>query len=302
MFEHLLVPLDGSKLAEAALPFACEIAVKCESTITLLHIIESDAPAEVHGNLHLQEPAQAEEYLAKVKSKLLSQNPGLHLRKIMTHVHTEKQEDLSRSIVEHSREVPIDTILLTHHGTTGLRDRAVGSIAQQVIGLGKKPILLIHPDRRNNTFKSFRKILIPLDTDKDHAVSLKYGQFLAGNFSSETILASAIPTFGTLSIEESASGRFLPGATLALLDLEEEKLSQYLGKARDEYFSPSDHVRTLVLRGDPVRSILKSIQKNHVNLILLSSHGKAGWAAFWEGSFASSIITGSVRPMLIIPV
>ena len=49
MFKHILVPLDGSKLAEAAIPFAVEFCRKLDAQITLLHVIEKDAPSEVHG-------------------------------------------------------------------------------------------------------------------------------------------------------------------------------------------------------------------------------------------------------------
>lgn len=302
MFEHLLVPLDGSKPAEAALPFACKLALKCKASITLLHIIESDAPAEVHGFPHLQNPEDAELYLKTVKAALIDKQPELHARKILLHVHEDKQENIAQSIVEHSREVPIDMVILTHHGVEGFRERTIGSIAQQVIGLGKKPILLIHPDRRNTHSLAFKKICIPLDNEKDHAESLPYGQIFAKYFSSEIYLVSVIPTFGTMSLEESAAGRFLPASSSLLLDVEESKQMDYLEKLRDENFQSTDSIKLKILRGDPERTILRYIQKNQIDLTILSSHGKAGWAAFWDGSFASKIITSSTRPMLIIPV
>jgi len=53
MFKRLLVPLDGSRLAEAALPPAAYLANRLDAAITLVHIIERSASAEVHGERHL---------------------------------------------------------------------------------------------------------------------------------------------------------------------------------------------------------------------------------------------------------
>jgi nucleotide-binding universal stress UspA family protein len=53
MFKHILVPLDGSKLAEAAIPAAASLAQTLEAPVTLLHLIEQDAPQEIHRDHHL---------------------------------------------------------------------------------------------------------------------------------------------------------------------------------------------------------------------------------------------------------
>ena len=54
MFKHILIPLDGSRLAETVLPAGVYLAGVLGSTVTLLHVIERDAPQEVHGERHLQ--------------------------------------------------------------------------------------------------------------------------------------------------------------------------------------------------------------------------------------------------------
>jgi nucleotide-binding universal stress UspA family protein len=59
MFKHLLVPLDGSRLAEAALPAAACLAEQLGASITLIHIIERDASGEIHGERHLTTPDEA---------------------------------------------------------------------------------------------------------------------------------------------------------------------------------------------------------------------------------------------------
>lgn len=302
MFEHLLIPLDGSSLAEAILPFAGEMADKYHSTITLLHIIETKAPSQIHGFTHLQQPSNAENYLEMIKNHLLEKHPGLQAKKIILHVHREKQENVARSIVFHTEEFTPDLILLTHHGAAGLRDLTIGNIAQQVIGMGQKATLLIHPDQEHKRNKFFKRILVPLDTDPAHAASIEYSHRIAAAFSSEVILSSVVPTFGTMSIEESAAGRLLPGAATAMYEMEEEHRIEFLEKIRQDHFLGNEPVIIEVQRGEPVKMILKSIRRHSIDLVVLSSHGKAGWSAFWEGSVASRIISGTDRPMLIIPV
>ncbi len=63
MIQHLLVPLDGSRLAESPLPAAAYLAERFGARLTLLHCIEHHAPAEIHGERHLTHPAEAEAYL-----------------------------------------------------------------------------------------------------------------------------------------------------------------------------------------------------------------------------------------------
>ena len=63
MFKNLLVPLDGSSLAESALTVARFLALNLGASVTLLHIIERDAPAAVHSERHLTNSEEALVYL-----------------------------------------------------------------------------------------------------------------------------------------------------------------------------------------------------------------------------------------------
>ena len=69
MFKHLLVPLDGSHLAEAALPAAAYLAEHLGASITLIHIIERDVSGEIHGDHHLTTPDEAHAYLEAVAGR-----------------------------------------------------------------------------------------------------------------------------------------------------------------------------------------------------------------------------------------
>src|SRR5450830_595606 len=83
MFKHILVPLDGSKLAESALPVAASLAKTLKAPVTLLHVIEQGAPEEVHRDRHLTDSAEAEAYLSGI-----AQSDFPPKTKVDWHVHT----------------------------------------------------------------------------------------------------------------------------------------------------------------------------------------------------------------------
>ncbi len=68
-FQKLLVPLDGSRLAEAVLPVAELLAERLKATVSLLHVLERGAPGTVHGERHLAGIEEANAYLAKVAER-----------------------------------------------------------------------------------------------------------------------------------------------------------------------------------------------------------------------------------------
>jgi nucleotide-binding universal stress UspA family protein len=72
MFTHLLVPLDGSSLAEQALPAAAYLAQLLPARITLLHLIERNPPSEIHHERHLTDAAEASAYLQDIQQRAFS--------------------------------------------------------------------------------------------------------------------------------------------------------------------------------------------------------------------------------------
>ena len=140
MFKHILVPLDGSHLAEAALPAAAYLAQKLQVPITLAHVIERDAPSKIHGEPHLANETEACAYLDRVAARAFP----TELR-VKCHVHTSAVSDVARSLVDHAGEFGADLIVMCTHGRGGLRDWLTGTLAQQVLSLGTTPVLLIHP-------------------------------------------------------------------------------------------------------------------------------------------------------------
>src|SRR5437870_7678712 len=90
---RLLVPLDGSRLAEAVLPVVERLAAAFGAAIVLLHVRERGAPQTVHGERHLTEVGSADSYLSRIVD-------GLRARGLTatSHVHDVPEGDVAASI------------------------------------------------------------------------------------------------------------------------------------------------------------------------------------------------------------
>lgn len=297
MFTHILVPLDGSGLAEAAVPAAAYLASRLGAGVTLLHVMERDAPPEVHGERHLTGPAEAEAYLADLARRAL---PGLP--SVRRHVHAAEVGDVAGSLVEHVDELNPDLIVMCSHGR-GAGKWLFGSIAQRVIARGTTPVLVITalPDSRPEPF-AIRRILVPLDGVPAHEQGLPVAAGLARRCQAAVDLVMVVPTLRTLPGEWAATGRLTPGATRAVLECARAEAEDHLADRVRALAAEGIPVTAEVRRGDPSRTVVAVVQRTGADLLVLGTHGKTGLDAFWAGSVAARIINRLKVPMLLVPV
>ncbi len=302
MFKHLLVPLDGSRLAEAALPPAENLAAKTGAMITLIHVIEKDAPAAIHSDRHLVTAAEAEAYLAEMKGR-----PRLKDLRVETHVHTTEVKDVAHSITEHSAELTPDLIVMTTHGRGGARRFFFGTIAQQVITMGRTPVLMVRPVEGNKASPDVRTgdwgtILVPLDGNASHEKGLPFAAGIARAFHTRVHLLMVVPRFGNLRGSEAAASSVLPGATRLKLEMESAIAEDYLEGRAEELKREGIETSTETARGAPARVIIRVARGREADLVVLGTHGKAGADAFWSGSVAARVVERTHVPLLLVPL
>ena len=298
MFKHILVPIDGSLLAEAALPAASLLAEKLQARVTLMHVMERNAPDKVHGQPHLKNPQDAERYLKELAKRSFPE--GI---RVDCHVHANEVDDVAGSIVAHADELTHDLVIMCSHGRGAALHLFLGSIAQSVIALGSKPVLITHPDEQGRPpVFSCRHILVPMDDNPEHAKALPVSKDLARACNATLHIVSVIPELATLSGDQAAASKMLPGTTSQLLDLTAQDANKYFQEMEDglrrEGFEASAHV----LRGDPASVIVEAAVRAQIDLIVISTHGKTGMNAFWSGSVAHRICSQSRVPLLLIPI
>ena len=297
MFKHLLIPLDGSRLAEAALAPAALLAEKLGASVTLIHVIEKNAPAAIHGERHLTNEEDAHRYLGEVAAKVFSAGTAVE-----THVHTEEVSNVARSITAHAVEYEPDLILMCAHGHGGLRNLMVGSIAQQVIGMGKTPVLLLQPEEDvwPDVFP-LQRVLVGLDAVPEHERSLVVAGELAERMGAGLLLVNVVQTVDTLRGERAAAGKLLPATAMAMLDMTAASALEYLESKAESWRAREVEVATQVRRGDIPRELVHAAAEFEIELIVLGTHGRAGMGAFWSGSATAKVIGQTHIPLLLVP-
>ncbi|HEX9972499.1 MAG TPA: universal stress protein [bacterium] len=298
MFKHILVPLDGSRLAESVLPVTSYLAKTLNASVTLFHVIEQDAPKEVHGEMHLNDPEEANEYLKGIVEQAFPAEV-----KVDYHVHTAEAKDVARSIVEHESEFTHDLIVMCTHGRGRALHLLLGSIAQQVINKGNIPVLIIHPDDGKTLEKfSCNSILLPSDESAEHEQVLPVARELASACDATIHLIMVIQTFATVSGRWTSTTRYLPGTTSKMLELSVEDAEEYLEDQQQQLTKEGLTVSANVLRGDPANVIVDAARKLNVDLIILGTHGKSGMDALLSGSVANKVCSQCKVPLLLVPV
>jgi nucleotide-binding universal stress UspA family protein len=149
-YEHILVPLDGSELAEMALPDAFTIAELCHAEVTLLEVVppirEVIAPDSEHplyvDEQWLEEEKHDMDYLHSVCQRVDCGNLTIH--------PIVEMGSAAETIVDYAHTQPIDLIVMATHGRSGLQRWVYGSVADKVLRGADVPVLLVrcHPERQ----------------------------------------------------------------------------------------------------------------------------------------------------------
>jgi nucleotide-binding universal stress UspA family protein len=317
VIRRILVPLDGTDLAEAALPVAAALCAKLGAEVVLVHLLEKRAPRAVHGRPHLATAGAAEAYLNEVAARRFPRR-----LKVEVHVHSEGVVDVARSITAHAeqpQETGSELIVMCAHGGRTTREALVGALAQRVTARGRTPVLVVRagrpagiradgltgagaqPGALTGGFR-LASLLVPLDGDPAHEGALAPAAELAAAFGAAVRLLLIVPTFGTLSGRWVSTGRFLPGTTARMLDLSVKERSEYLKGRVAELKVRGLSTGAEVARGDPARVIAAAADRLPPDLIVLSTHGRRGLGAVWEGSVASKLFRRCRLPLLLVPV
>ncbi len=297
MFRRLLLPLDGSQLAEAALPVATRLAHAFDSRLLLLHVIERKAPTTIHGEPHLTEVAAAEAYLQSVVTRLRDQQIEAEV-----HVHSVPLGDVARSIADHAEEERADLIVLCAHGRAGWRDLVAGSIAQQALQRGSVPLLLVHaaaPEQEPAVFQP-ADILVPLDGSAAAEAALPIAATLARALQSQLHLVTVVATPGTVTDKRAPATTLLPSATRLLLEVEQDEAAVNLAGLAERLRAEGVEVTTEVRRGDTTTQLSADNIEHQFGLIVVTTHGRAGLPARLSGSVVARFVGKTSAPVLLI--
>jgi nucleotide-binding universal stress UspA family protein len=288
-FARILVPLDGSALAEAVMPAACSLAKRLGATLLLLHVLEQQPPAAVHGEPHLGDADEALAYLERQAEDLRR-----HAITVESHVHERRVDDVALAVDMHAHEFGADLIAMCAHGRTNLRTRLIGSIAERILRGGSVPVLLRTVRSADVPDFDLRRLLVPIDFGHDVDTALAAARTLAPPYGAAvTLLAAPERPAPTTS-------RLLPGTSALMRAYDIDALHDRLGELAGRLRAEVRDVEELVAADEPTQAILAAADALPADLIVLVTDAHGGLSSWYDPSTGQQLLKRAELTLLLI--
>ena len=296
---HVLVPLDGSPLAEGTLPWAVAVAQALPARVTLLRVLEK--PPLSSSTSHHHDAVDWEMRRVEAQSELARIDRELKARELTS--STELLEGRpAEQIIDFARAQHVDLVVLSSHGEGGLTGWALSSTVSMVVARTHNSVLLV-PARATEGRRigevQMRRLLVPLDCSPRAECILPLATALSRAHDAEIILAHVVP--------EPEMPRRLPpsGEDLAVASTLTERnrleAERYLGELRARLVEQHLRVGTrIVVSSHRARAIRAMADESGVDLVMVSAHGQTGDANERYGSVAARLLEQSRRPILVL--
>ena len=300
MFERILVPLDGSELAEQALTMAIKLARESQGTLCLLRstvgmvlpaeraYIGPYGPYDWLPSIEVIEEIEreAKRYLGDVSGKYVS--PEINWEKYVA------KTDPAAAIVDYAQNEAIDLIVMSSHGHSGVERWALGSVTERVVRHAPCPIFVV----RSTT--PMRRILIPLDgselAEAALAPALEVARLLGAAVTLLRVAHITVPDDITIAQLEG----FEHGLGEGLRHGAVERAESYLQATRVQCQAEDLPVDSVVLEGRPAPEILDYAAHHNVDLIAMATHGRSGIRRWIYGSVSEKVLRATPCSLLIV--
>lgn len=288
MYENLLVPLDGSKLAEQVLPYVIALAQAFASEITLIDICE---PGEKDNG------ENCSLYIRGVADRLRQSLLVPVADKVKSSIFYGKA---ASEILRYAEEKAVSLIIMASHGSSGLVPWSLGSTVHNVLQRAGLPILVIRAQEREAVIDGaalFQKIAIPLDGSENSAAVVPYITEIAGKLNSQMYLLQVVEA--GRQVHTIGGLNYVPFKDQ---DINTRKCQavQYL-KGVAGNIGGGIGVNCVVLAGEAVKEILKFADEQECGLIAVSSHGESAISAWAHGSVTYKILQSSKQSVFFVP-
>ncbi len=300
MFKNILLPLDGSVLAESVLPHAVAMAKLTGAQVTLFHVMESNQ--EQHESITPMDPM--EWYLRKAAVQAVLALTSEKLEKLDIPVKSMiVSGKAAERIVEHADKLDADLIMLSRHGKSGAAEWSMGSVARKVIEGAGKSVMLVHATRQpaqqtvytSLDVQAYRKIMVPLDGSRRAEYVLPIANLLAEQYHAQVLVAHVVVrpeifSWSPVAQEDRKLVEMLVGHNQC-------KAKQYLDQLQVRLHPQA---QTALLVGDDVAGQLREVaDQEQIDLALLNAHGVSSNSKRPYGAVATNFIAYCPAPLLI---
>lgn len=296
MFKRILIPLDGSELAERALAPALVVAKQYKAELLLLTapMIAPALTAVVHSYdipafdaSMKQMHAEAEQYLTYKRDTLRYE--GLVIRKQVT------EGDPATVIVDTAAEQHADLIVMSTHGYTGMERWVMGSTAERVLQSAPCPVLILRS--RQPIFK----MAITLDGSELAEQALAPGLAVAEAFSAAVTLLRVKEPYAKPDLNLVRQLEHVePGLGQHMMDDFYGHVDNYLERVRIESQANYPQLEVLSLQGPVAPTLADYIENNEIDLVVMATHGRTGLGRWVYGSVTQKLLRNMRCAMLVV--
>ena len=288
-FNKILVPLDGSEQAEAALAPAQSFAEALSADVVLLRVVVPLAinlDPDLHQRVIDNGTKAAKIYLKSIRSHSPLSSVPFKSKFVVGKA--------AESIIDYAQENEIDLIVMSSHGRSGISRWVYGSVADKVLYHATCATAVIHPQVETIPF-THKQILVPLDGSPLAECALKPALKLAQAVSAELILLRV--TFMPLIPPGPVPG--WPG-TEVVMNEDEQEAKAYLQRVRGSLPDVPIQLHVYISTSSVAESIIDMADELQVDLIVMSSHGRSGIGRWVFGSEAEKTLRGAHCATLVI--
>jgi nucleotide-binding universal stress UspA family protein len=294
-YNHILVPLDGSLLAECVLPHLVAVAGQDSVQVSLIRVLQTQSEGEEQPTDLLQwqiSKTEAQMYLDQIAGRLQSEG----LRSVNTVLLDGQAAD---RIIEFAQQKGVDLILLSSHGKSGVSRWNVSSVVRKIVQNASLSIMLVRayncePVGLHDL--KYRNILVPLDGSLRAEVALPAAVNLAQSHQANLSLIHIIQRPEIIQRIPSSQQ-------------DQELLDQVIERSKEAAMRYIDQLRSrLPVEFEPilrvnnnVSSTLQRIQEEYgIDLVILSAHGHSADVGRPFGSISTGLIEyGSVTVIMV---
>jgi len=304
MYKKMLVPVDGSKLAEAAFAYAKELAGRLDADVTILNVVDhkESETLPIH-QAYVDHSAEIMRLGVSTVQKKLSKKQRPNPPNIIGEV---TEGYAAEEILKYAREKGIDMITMSTHGRSGIRRWVLGSVADKVLRASFVPVMLVRSEAADKAeFERWKDVtlIVPLDGSEPAESVLPHVQEIAkqtGNEMLDVVLIRVCEPPEMPVAEAKFDWQRLMDENWTACKRETK---EYLSGIENHLKQTGLKVRSEPIeqkKADVAAEIIEYANKIPSSLIVMATCGHSGISQWAYGSVAHKVLTGSSRPILMV--
>ncbi|HEY6366435.1 MAG TPA: universal stress protein [Candidatus Binatia bacterium] len=299
MYTRMLIPLDGSKLAENVLPYARTLAAALHCPIELLSVVDSMDFARTANAGHARDLDTIIEAVTRDSKQYLEGIARTFTGIAVTSVAEQGVAD--KVIIERAAGDKETLIAMATRGRSGIHRWLMGSVAEKVLRGASNPLLLVrgNEEGKSDGEAALKSVVVPLDGSKLAESVLPRAIDLAKKLSLKIVLTRAyqIPLSAAYA---GAEAPYIPNND-ALLNLVREEAGNYLeAKVNELHQNGVEKVSSILMVGSGADEIIDLARGTPDNLIAMCTHGRSGVKRWALGSVTEKVVRHSGDPVLVV--